>query len=625
MKRSLLFTITGAIALAMILPSTIFSQTGPGGVGATDGSSALELWMRGETGTLLTSSATNATATGDPVAEWRDLSGNGRHATAASTPTDRRPLLRAGTDGLNGQAILRFDGTNDFLRTGTISPALSQPFTLFTLSRKLGSATTALTVADSRTSGTNTLTQGYWTNTTQARINAGTNLTLAITQNDFTILRGVFDGASSSLAANGGTAATGNIGVRAVDGFTIGATRNSDGFLNGDIAEVIAYSRVLNAAERRIVENYLSARYAIAITGDHFSSSTHIADLVGIGREGSAVHGASRAAGLVLEDDGFLADDGDYIIAAHDGAGSDAVGDDLPTGLEARWGRIWYIEKTAAGTGSGDVTLGFDLGDGGFEDMPGSASNYRLLYRSGTSGDFSELTVSTTIDGDRVLFDVPESTLSSGYYTLGMVNAEDSPLPVELSSFTLSLESGHVVVAWATASERQNAGFLLSRSAGDSGIFTPIASHLSDPRLKGAGTSSTRTDYRFVDPTVLAPGRYRYHLEQVDFDGNPGLQDRLSSITIEGSTDGETRFALDEIAPNPVATGAILRYSLRNDCRVTVTLRDRLGRTISTRSIEADAGPRREQFDLSAIPPGVYFITMQVDGFVRTRRVVVER
>ena len=625
MKRSLLFTITGAIAVAMILPSTMLSQTGPGGVGAVDGSSTLELWLRGETGALLTSSSTSATSTGDAVAEWRDGSGNGRHATAASTPTDRRPSLRAGTDGLNGHPVLRFDGTNDFLRTASISPAIPQPVTLFTLSRKIGSATTALTVVDSRTSGTNTLTQGYWTNTTQARINAGTNLTLAVTQTDFTILRGVFDGTSSSLAANGGTAATGSIGTRAADGFTIGASRNSDGFLNGEIAEVIAYGSVLNAAERRIVENYLSARYGITITGDHFPSSTHVADLIGIGREGSAVHGASRAAGLVLENDGFLADDGDYIMAAHDGGGNDQVANDLPSDIDARWERVWYVEKTAAGTGSGDAMLGFDLGDGGFEDTPGAASNYRLLYRSGTSGDFAEVTVSTTIDGDRILFDVPENSLSSGYYTLGLIATDDSPLPVELASFTLALESGHVHIAWATASERQNAGFLLSRSTGDTGAFTPIASHLSDRRLKGAGTSSTRSDYHFVDPALLAPGRYRYHLEQIDFDGNPGKQAHLASIDIDGSTETSTRLALAEIEPNPVATEALIRYEVRDDSPVTFMVRDRLGRTLSEKTIDAVAGAGIYRLDFSATPPGIYFLTMQVDGFVRTRRVVVAR
>jgi hypothetical protein len=625
MKRSLLLTTLCLTALCTAITSNIHAQTGPGGVGAVDGSSGLELWIRGDTSELFVSASAHATATGDAVVEWRDRSGNGRHAIASSSPTDRRPLLRAGTDGLNGHPVLRFDGTNDFFRTASISPALTQPFTLFTLSRKIGTATTALNVVDSRTSGTNTMTQGYWTNTTQARINAGSNLTLAITQTDFTILRGIFDGTSSSLAANGGTPATGSVGTRAVDGFTVGASRNSDGFLNGEIAEVIAYSGVLNTAERRIVENYLSARYGIAITGDLHASTTYLSDLIGIGRDGGGTHTSSRAAGLLLGDDGFLVDDGDFVLAAHDGAENGETTYDIPSDVTARWDRIWYVEKSAAGTGSGDITLGFDLDEGGFTTSSGDPSNYALLYRNGASGNFAAVTASATMVGDSILFDLPESSLSTGYYTLGSHGAGDASLPVEISSFTLSLDEGHVRVAWATASERQNAGFLLSRSVGESGPAVAIASHLSHPALLGAGTSSTRVEYSFLDPDLLPSGVYHYHLEQIDIDGNRGENALHRSITIEAAPEIPQRDALEQLLPNPAFASALVRYAVREAGPVCFTLRDRLGEDISRTVVELAPGRSSYTLDLSLLRPGLYFLTMQTGRFMRTRPIVVAR
>ena len=69
-----------------------------------------------------------------------------------------------------------------------------------------------------------------------------------------------------------------------------------------------------------------------------------------------------------------------------------------------------------------------DISDAtGNEVTPEAASDYKLLYRSGTSGDFSSVTSGSDVTGDAITFNAV--ALEDGYYALG--GAEDA-LPVML-------------------------------------------------------------------------------------------------------------------------------------------------------------------------------------------------
>ena len=89
-----------------------------------------------------------------------------------------------------------------------------------------------------------------------------------------------------------------------------------------------------------------------------------------------------------------------------------------------------------------------------------------------------------------------------------------SPLPVTLLDFTAQAEGPAAVrLRWATASELNNAGFTVERSA-DGTAFTTIGT------VAGAGTSATRHDYTLLDtnPPIHQPTLY-YRLRQTDQDG----------------------------------------------------------------------------------------------------------
>jgi hypothetical protein len=72
----------------------------------------------------------------------------------------------------------------------------------------------------------------------------------------------------------------------------------------------------------------------------------------------------------------------------------------------------------------------FDFGDavpGG--KSPSNHTHYVLLYRSSTSGNFSQVkNAEGIINGDQIFFNLTETEIQEGYYTLGTLDQTNSPL-----------------------------------------------------------------------------------------------------------------------------------------------------------------------------------------------------
>ena len=89
------------------------------------------------------------------------------------------------------------------------------------------------------------------------------------------------------------------------------------------------------------------------------------------------------------------------------------------------------------------------------------------------------------------------------------------PLPVQLSSFKAERTEQGALIQWTTASELENAGFNVLRCESKTGTFTVVTPRM----LQGAGTTSDRSSYRYVDTTAKAGVAYYYRLEEVSFSG----------------------------------------------------------------------------------------------------------
>lgn len=75
---------------------------------------SLAYWYSGSAATYQAAAGAAAGADSDPVGQWQDLSGLGRHLAQATA--GNKPLLRTGANGLDGQPVVSMDGSNDFLQ-----------------------------------------------------------------------------------------------------------------------------------------------------------------------------------------------------------------------------------------------------------------------------------------------------------------------------------------------------------------------------------------------------------------------------------------------------------------------------------------------------------------------------
>ena len=145
------------------------------------------------------------------VSQWDDQSGNANHITQGTA--GNRPIRQA--DG----SIL-FDGTDDYLISSAFT--LNQPHTRYILLKQVSWAS-----GDEWSDGAVNNTGTLYQKTTTPRI--GTYAGSFGPENDdlavgtYAVLIAVFNGASSVLQINSGTATTGDVGAANMGGFIIGA------------------------------------------------------------------------------------------------------------------------------------------------------------------------------------------------------------------------------------------------------------------------------------------------------------------------------------------------------------------------------------------------------------------
>lgn len=216
-------------------------------------------------------SDTITTSTG--VSQWNDKSGNDYHATQ-STSGDQPAT---GTNTLNGKNVLTFDGTDDNL---TLPSALCSSIpngdsTIFVVARQ-----------DAKPQQERIITMATSSNSTRmaVRYNGSTSRPDFINNNtgsvvsgnvgfeslNYNIITTSHTGTTMTLSSNASTESTTSTGANVSDASigSIGAVGNGNGDnLDGDIAEIIIYNRVLTESERLSVHRYLYNKWGVLIKG----------------------------------------------------------------------------------------------------------------------------------------------------------------------------------------------------------------------------------------------------------------------------------------------------------------------------------------------------------------------
>lgn len=177
------------------------------------------------------------------------------------------------------------------------------------------------------------------------------------------------------------------------------------------------------------------------------------------------------------------------------------------------------------------------------------------------------------------------------------------PLPVSLVSFEAARSRTGAQLRWTTASEQNNAYFAVERST-DGEAFAPIG------KVTGAGTTSRRTDYSFVDnklPGTLG-GLVYYRLQQVDHDGSA----TYSQVQVVQVSQTNGKFDA-EAFPNPYDRTLTVRFRSLGAGVATYVLHDAIGSTRLSGSLPTKATGVQELPlpQATALPAGIYYLTIR--------------
>lgn len=215
-------------------------------------------WFKADGTVLEAISGSDAAEDGDGVERWSDASGNGRHADQATS--SKRPTYQ--TNEYNGLPCIRFDGTDDFLRTAAFTQD-DQPSTLIAVAKSgQSSSSGAVYVVGAQASGkrNQVLQDGSrWI------ANAGSNLNAAlgsVNTSKLQVLVVVFNGASSKIRVDA-TETTGNPGAEGTTGHTLGANQFGTGLFLGDICEVAFFSGELTSTNITDTEAHLNEKWGL--------------------------------------------------------------------------------------------------------------------------------------------------------------------------------------------------------------------------------------------------------------------------------------------------------------------------------------------------------------------------
>ncbi len=203
----------------------------------------------------------------------------------------------------------------------------------------------------------------------------------------------------------------------------------------------------------------------------------------------------------------------------------------------------------------------------------------------------------------------------------GAITISSDVLPVELVSFTATAHSINADLNWLTATEVNNFGFDVQRSAVNDQQSTTNWTKIGF--VGGAGTSNSPKEYSFTDKN-LSSGKYSYRLKQIDRDGK---FEYSQSVEVNiGQTPRE--FALMQNYPNPFNPTTKIQYNLASAAQVSLKVYNILGDEVAT-LVKGNQEAGNYAVSLNAnegalvLPSGVYFYRLEAGSFVSTKKLIV--
>ena len=290
----------------------------------------------------------------------------------------------------------------------------------------------------------------------------------------------------------------------------------------------------------------------------------------------------------------------------------------LATGL-AGWGYLVKFDGTSySGFNFFATAIEFDNNGNLWVGTESSTGNAELLKYDGTnwtSYNPSNSLLPQTYSINDLIFDLFGNLWIATQDAGIVVFNENGITPVELTSFTVSINQNSVTLNWQTATETNNQGFQIERRKTQderSDKWNAIGF------VNGNGTTTEPQSYSFIDKN-LETGKYQYRLKQIDFDGSF----EYSNI-IEVEIYSPTEFSLSQNYPNPFNPATNIQYAISSRQLVTLKVYDVLGKEVAILvNEEKPAGSYDVEFNASNLASGIYCYQLKAGDFIQSKKMIL--
>ncbi len=248
----------------------------------------------------------------------------------------------------------------------------------------------------------------------------------------------------------------------------------------------------------------------------------------------------------------------------------------------------------------------------------GSFGNWQIGYATATAfngpwtKDPSILLDSSYVSFPTVIYD-PGDDLYKMWYSGNGIEYATSPVivPVELTSFTATVNGKEIILNWSTATEINNMGFEIQRSTEGKEFFTVGF-------ISGHGTTTEQQNYKYADKN-FENGKYYYRLKQVDYDGSYEYSD-----VVEAEFRAFSSYLLEQNYPNPFNPTTSIGFALQNKSNVQIKILNVIGEEVAViLNEEKEPGYYLVEFNATNLPSGVYFYKLKAGSFVETKKMLL--
>lgn len=258
-------------------------------------------------------------------------------------------------------------------------------------------------------------------------------------------------------------------------------------------------------------------------------------------------------------------------------------------------GDIWYKFTTSQAGSVTIATSGLDVVIEAFSGACGSLTSLSCADVGGTSETLTltGLTAATTYYFR--VYGYGSVAAGQGSFTMTISGAA---LPVSITSFKGERKGAENLLSWTTATEINNAGFELQRSA--DGVNFSTLTYVESKANNG--NSSAALTYNYADVKPLSGSGY-YRLKQIDRDGKFSFSEVL---LIKGLK--PTKLELVSVYPNPVINTLKVSIAAAKADKVTFIVSDITGKVIISKVMNVTSGDNIVQLDVNNLANGTYTI-----------------